>query len=197
MNTSQPLRLIGAEPVPIARVTPEDGQIPLFRQYLRIAIRWRLVFAGCVLGCLVVALIFTLLMTPKYTATTTIEIARDSNRIVNIQDIQQETSVADQEFYQTQYGLLRARSLADRVAQQFGFADDPAFFKLFKVKLPAELAGLGAGGRYGAAGHDERQRRAAAILLSHLSVSPTRLSRLTDINFSAPDAVLAARVANT
>lgn len=197
MNSSQPLRLIGAEPVTVGRAAPEEGQIPLFRQYLRIAIRWRLVFAGCVAGCLVLALILTLLMTPKYTATTTIEIARDSSRIVNIQALQQETSVADQEFYQTQYGLLRARSLADRVAQELGLADDPSFFKMFKARLPAELSTMGTNGRYGPAGHEERQRRAAAILLRNLGVSPTRLSRLTDINFTAPDPALAAHVANS
>ena len=199
MNSSQPLRLLNTEPreIAFARPVSEDSQIPLFRQYLRIATRWRLVFAGCVLGCLILALIATLLMTPKYTATTTIEITRDSNRIVNIQDVQQETSVADQEFYQTQYGLLRARSLADRVAQQLAFADDPAFFKMFRVKLPAELTQMGPAGRFAAAGHGERQRRAAETLLKHLSISPTRLSRLTDINFTAPDAALAARVANT
>jgi len=197
MNSSQPLRLLHAEPVGPARPEPEDGQIPLFRQYLRIATRWRMVFAGCVVGCLVVALILTLLMTPKYTATTTIEISRESDRIVKIEDVQQETSVADQEFYQTQYGLLRARSLADRVAQQLGFADDPAFFKMFRVKLPSQFGQMGPNGRYAPAGHEERQRRAADTLLKHLGVSPTRLSRLTDIEFTAPDPALAARVTNT
>ncbi len=197
MNASQPLRLTSPEPRenPFARA--DDAQIPVFRQYLRIATRWRLVFAGCVVGCLALALIVTLLMTPKYTATTTIEIARDSNKIVNIQDVQQETGVADQEFYQTQYGLLRAHSLADRVAQQLALADDPAFFKMFHVRLPDELTQMGAGGHFSPAGHGERQRRAADTLLKHLDISPTRLSRLTDISFTAPNAAFAVRVVNT
>jgi len=197
MNSSKPLRLTAVEPVSVLRPATEDGQIPLFRQYLRIATRWRMVFASCVVGCLVVALIITLLMTPKYTATTTIEISRESDRIVNIQDVQQETSVADQEFYQTQYGLLRARSLADRVAQQLNFADDPSFFKMFRAKLPSRISQMGANGRYSSVGHDERQRRAADVLLKHIAISPTRLSRLTDIEFTAPDPALAARVTNT
>jgi capsular exopolysaccharide synthesis family protein len=197
VNASQPLRLTSPEPRenPFARA--DDAQIPVFRQYLRIATRWRLVFAGCVVGCLALALIVTLLMTPKYTATTTIEIARDSNKIVNIQDVQQETGVADQEFYQTQYGLLRAHSLADRVAQQLALADDPAFFKMFHVRLPDELTQMGAGGHFSPAGHGERQRRAADTLLKHLDISPTRLSRLTDISFTAPNAAFAVRVVNT
>jgi capsular exopolysaccharide synthesis family protein len=197
MNSSRPIRLPTVEPIAVTQPVTEEGQIPLFRQYLRIATRWRMVFAGCVFGCLAVALILTLLMTPRYTATTTIEIARESDRIVNIQSVQQDTGVADQEFYQTQYGLLRARSLADRVAQQLGFADDPAFFKMFRVKLPTEISQLAANGRYAPAGHVERQRRAAETLLKYVGVSPTRLSRLTDIGFTAPDPALAARVANT
>ena len=196
MNTSQPLRLMN-DPREIARVIGDDGQIPLFRQYLRIATRWRMVFAGCVATGLILALIVTLLMTPKYTATTTIEIARDSNKIVNIQDVQQEAGVADQEFYQTQYGLLRARSLSARVAQQLGFADDPGFFKMFRVRLPAAISQPGANGHYSPVGHGERERQASETLLKHLSVSPTRLSRLTDVNFTAPDAQLAARVVNS
>jgi capsular exopolysaccharide synthesis family protein len=174
----------------------EDSQIPVFRQYLRIAFRWRMVFAGCVFVCLVLALIATLIMTPKYTAITTIEISRDSDRIVNIQDVQQETSVADQEFYQTQYGLLRARSLADRVARQLGLADDPAFFRMFRVKLSSKVSPTGLNGRFAPFGHEERQRLASEVLLRHLGVAPTRLSRLTDISFTAPDPAFAARVVN-
>ena len=177
--------------------TTAADQLPLFRQYLRIAIRWRAVFAGCVLGCLILGLLVTLLMTPKYTATVTLEIARDSNRIVNIQGVQQDTSLADQEFYQTQYGLLRARSLAERVATELDLPSDPAFFKMFRVKLPQAVAQIGSDGRYAAAGQDERLRRAADTLLRQTNVSPTRLSRLTDISFTAPDPAFAARVANT
>jgi len=43
-------------------------------------------------------LIATLLMTPKYTAETTIEISRESNKVTDLQGVEREASIADQEF---------------------------------------------------------------------------------------------------
>lgn len=108
--------------------TPQDGEaLPLVRQYLRIAHRWRYVVLGAVALSVTLGLVLTLLMTPQYTATSTIEISRDSNQLTNFQGVERETSVADQEFYQTQYGLLRSRVLAERVASQLRLVDDKAF----------------------------------------------------------------------
>ena len=81
----------------------------------RIALRWRYVILGCVAGCIVLGLIVTLLMTPRYTADSTIEISREADQVTNFQGVQREANAADQEFYQTQYGLLKSRSLAERV----------------------------------------------------------------------------------
>src|SRR5690242_17292998 len=92
------------------------AEMPLIRQYLRIAYRWRYVFIGCVATCVVLGLIITLLMTPQYTADSTIEISREAEKVTNFQGMQPENNFADQEFYQTQYGLLKAHSLAERVA---------------------------------------------------------------------------------
>ena len=109
---------------PIANERP-----PLIQQYLRIAVRWKYIIIGVTVACVVLGLIITLLMTPKYTATATVEIAREASQVTNIQGIERDTSIADQEFYQTQYGLLKSRALSERVAIQLRFVDDPGFFK--------------------------------------------------------------------
>lgn len=175
----------------------KDGpsEMPLIRQYLRVAIRWRYLILGCVAGCIILGLIVTLLMTPQYTAESTIEISREAGQVTNFQGVQRDTNVADQEFYQTQYGLLKAHSLAERVAAQLHFIDDPKFFALLG-KDKDEPAFKLINGRYPASGRAERQREAGDILLDHLTISPTRLSRLVDIEFTSPDAVLSAKVAN-
>lgn len=177
---------------PVAAV-PET--MPLIRQYLRIALRRRYVVLGAIAACLALGLVITLLMTPKYTATATVEISRDSNQVTSFQGIERETSVADQEFYQTQYGLLKSRSLSERVALQLGFVDDPKFFALFGVSS-GEPAFQESNGRYGANGRAIRQRVAGEILARNLAVAPTRLSRLVDIRFTSPDAAFSAKVAN-
>lgn len=169
--------------------------MPIIRQYLRIAMRWRYVILGVAATCLVLGLIATLLMTPKYTATSTIEISRESSQVTNFQGVERETSIADQEFYQTQYGLLRSRTLAERVANQLRLIDDQAFFERFGVNQD-DPAFREINGRYAAAGRATRQRIAGEVLLKYIGIAPTRLSRLVEISFTSPDAEFSARVAN-
>lgn len=185
--------LVGREP--IAEPDQEIEQIPAFRHYLRVAIRRRFFIIGAVVACVVLSVLVTLLMTPRYTATATIEISRDSDKVTDFQGVERETSVADQEFYQTQYGLLRARTLAERVANQLRLPDDPHFFELFKYSSnnPAFVI---TNGRYPNAMRDDRLRVAGEILLKNLSVNPTRLSRLVDISFTSPNARFSANVVN-
>ncbi len=175
--------------------TAEAESTPLLQQYLRIARRWRFVILGCVVACLLIGLIATLLMTPRYTAVTTIEIARESSKVTGFEGVERETSAMDQEFYQTQYSLLRSRALAERVATQLRLVDDPRFFELFKHS-PEDPAFRMINGRYPSSGRADRQRAAGAILLSNVAVDPTRLSRLVDVSFTSPDGSLSARVVN-
>jgi polysaccharide biosynthesis transport protein len=173
----------------------EAEGMPILRQYLRIATRWRWVIIGATAACILLGLIITLLMTPKYTATATIEISREANQVTNFEGVERETSIADQEFYQTQYGLLRSRTLAERVAAQLRLIDDQNFFELFDAVTDDPEFTL-TNGRYAAAGRAARQRIAGEILLKHLGIDPTRLSRLVSLNFTSPDAAFSTRVAN-
>lgn len=177
----------------LSSVTGE--RVPIIRQYMRIAVRWRYVIIGSVVACVLLGLIATLLMTPKYTAETTVEISREANKVTDFQGVEREASVADQEFYQTQYGLLKSRSLAERVAAQLRLVDDPKFFELFGVS-GNEPAFQVVNGRYPASGRVARQRVAGGILLKNVEISPTRLSRLVDIRFTSPDPEFSAKVTN-
>lgn len=180
-----------------ARVRGEDSQrTPVLRQYMHIVLRWRYAILAAVAACVLAGIVVTLLMTPKYTAVATIEIARESDKVTNFQGVEREASIADQEFYQTQYGLLRSRILAERVANQLHLVNDPAFFARFKAQDDRDPAFKMANSRYPAAGHDERQRVAGQLLLDHISIDPQRLSRLVNIGFTSPDAVFSAKVAN-
>lgn len=184
---------VGAMPS-VARASDSD-RTPLIREYLRIAFRWRYVIIGITGACILLGLIATLMMTPKYTATATIEISRESNKVTDLQGVEREASVSDQEFYQTQYGLLKSRSLSERVAAQLRLVDDPKFFELFGVASSDPAFNL-VDNRYPASGRATRQRVAGEILRQHLDVSPTRLSRLVDLSMTSPDPAFSAKVAN-
>ncbi len=165
-------------------------------QYLRIAHRWRWVIAGVSIGCLLLGLLVTLMMTPKFTATSTIEIARESDSVTNFQGVERNDGAADVEFYQTQYGLLASRTLAERVATQLRLVDDPKFFAMFGADDEQDAAFRVTNDRYPVSGRAVRQRVAGEVLLDNLNVNPTRLSRLVDISFTSPDSDLSARIAN-
>lgn len=197
MNLVSPtLRPAGPTSAPtLPAAMPSGDAIPFIRQYMRIAVRWRYVIIGTVVGCILLGLIATFLMTPKFTASSTIEISRESSQVTNFQGVERETSLADQEFYQTQYGLLRSRVLAERVATQLHLVDDKLFFERFGINQ-SDPAFNTVNGRYVAAGRLERQRIAGETLLKNASIEPTRLSRLVVINFTSPDAEFSQRVAN-
>ncbi len=176
-------------------LSEDDNHRPLIQQYIRVALRWRYVILGAAVTCLLIGLIVTLLMTPRYTAVTTVEIARESSKITGIEGVEREATVNDQEFYQTQYGLLRSRVLAERVANKLQIVDDPAFFERFDAVRDTPAFAL-AGKRYSPRGRAERQRLAGEILLKNLSVDPMRFSRLVGIAFSSPTPEFSAKVAD-
>jgi capsular exopolysaccharide synthesis family protein len=171
-----------------------DGdRIPLLTRYLRIVLRWRWVILGIIAATLIIGLVITLLMTPYYRATVRIEIAREANKVVNIQGVSPESSPIDLEFFQTQYGLLKSRSLAEKVARQLNLVDNRKFFEMFGEERAYEQANSSQDSR---STRPTRLRKAGEILLEHLEIAPIRGSSLVDVNFTSPDPALSQQVAN-
>ena len=80
--------------------------------YWRIIVKRRWTVLATLGIVLVTALVGTLLMTPIYRATTTVQIERDTIKVVEVEGLTPTESPADRDFYQTQYELLQRRSLA-------------------------------------------------------------------------------------
>lgn len=174
----------------------QNSAPPILRQFFRIAMRWRYVILGAIALCFLIGLIATLLMTPQYTASSTIEISREADKVTDLQGVERESGIADQEFYQTQYGLLKSRALSERIASQLKLTETQSFFEMFDFKSDDPAFAL-PNGRYPASGRATRQRIAGEILRKHLDISPTRMSRLVEIKFTSPDPTFSARVSNT
>jgi succinoglycan biosynthesis transport protein ExoP len=162
-------------------------------RYLRLLRRWKWVIVASVVAGVALALVVTLLSTKRYSATTTIEIAREEARIVNVDGIQPPTGPVDQEFYQTQYGLLASRALAERVARDLRLADDRAFLAMIRVDpdvgedRPLDNS---------PAARATRIRKTGTALLGMVSVDPERASRLVNIVVTTADPQLSAKIAN-
>jgi capsular exopolysaccharide synthesis family protein len=140
---------------------------------------------------LLAGIVITLLSTPQYTATSTVEIQRESRNFTNVNGAERDQTGAaiDQEFYQTQYGLLQAQSLADEVVKSLRLADTDALFAAFK--FPAAKRWFNNGQPTAAA------KAAAGLLLSHVTVKPEHNSSLVAISFTSPDPRLSQQVVNT
>jgi capsular exopolysaccharide synthesis family protein len=130
----------------------------------------------------------TLLTRPLYTAEATLQIDRETEKVVSRDEATPQDNFGE-EFYETQYGLLRSRALAERVAQSQGLLINDDFIARMKNVTPSEAA------RIAARGHG-RVATTLALLRSHEDVVPDRGSRLTRVTFSSPDPELSARIAN-
>ncbi|HWL48176.1 MAG TPA: polysaccharide biosynthesis tyrosine autokinase [Sphingomonadaceae bacterium] len=181
---------------PLEDDAPGALETPIITQYLRIFWRWKHIIAAAIGVAFVIGVVVTLLTTRLYTATATIEIAREGDKVVKIQGVEAESNAADLEFYQTQYGLLRSRSLAEQVARELKLGENPQFFEMFGEKLDGDAAFDGTKKAVSQAVRDKRVREAARVLLDNLDVSPIRMSRLVEISFTSPEAPLSAKVTN-
>ena len=154
----------------------------------RLALRWRWVLAGSVAGGAVIGCLATVLATRQYVATVELQIARETAQVVTAGVLGHDVSIGDQEFYQTQYALLRAHSLAERVARDISAIDDPSFFAMFGKR--DEYAD-----NPGAAGAGKRRELAGDILLGQVVVAPVHGSSLVDIEATTPSAALSEKIA--
>jgi capsular exopolysaccharide synthesis family protein len=94
------------------------------------------------------------------------------------------------EFYQTQYGLLGSRSLAEAVMKNLRLADDQAFLEATGLDKTIESKGL-------ENDRGAREDEVVKVLLKNVNVSPIRLSRLVNLSYVSSDPQMSARIANS
>lgn len=142
---------------------------------------------GAVIGaCLILGLAVTLLTLPLFTAKTTIQIDRESSKIVEMTDLAPREALTGAEFLDTQIGLLKSDTLARRVVQNLQLARD---------RDMRRFAGLDpAGAEVPTAARIED--RLTGLVMARTSVRQQGLSRLVTVEFTSPDPDLSARVAN-
>lgn len=161
-----------------------------FRQIFAIVRRNIVAIIAVVALAVVIGVIVTLLTTPRYIATASVQIDQVTDRVLNTQDTEPAAAYDDADrFLQTQTDVLRSRAMAIRVAQALHLIGSPQFFRAMKVDLPDGNSPA----------ETERAQKEATIktIEDNLSIDLQRNSRVSTISFSSPDPQLAAQVANT
>lgn len=144
----------------------------------RIVAKWWWLITGIAVACLLAAIVISLMITPLYRATTTIEVNPEGVQVVGKQigDVQP-SSGNERGFLNTQVGLLKSRSLAERVARSTNLANNDV---LFEQDTPRQ----------------SREAAAAGLVQGSVTITPVRDSSLISIAIEGPNAELAARLSN-
>jgi polysaccharide biosynthesis transport protein len=173
--------------------------------YLQVLYRRRYIAISAFLAVFLGVALYTLTSVRIYQGTVRILIERDAPKVVSFQEVLDQSEVTD-DYYETQYRILQSRVLARRTLDTLDLWDNPQFnapprlgaravlmmpfnavASWFEPARPVEPSD---------AAETLAQSRAIDRFAANLDVSAVRYSRLVDVTFRSPDAVLAAKVAN-
>ncbi len=162
--------------------------------------RWTIILFTLIVVTAVVTATF--LKTPIYRASTTVQIDREDIKITKIEEVTPvESGGSGQDYYQTQYELLKSRSLALRVINQLGLAErrepdkEPSLLAQLKQWVTDWLP----------KSNDEKPEppsesaRLEGVIsrfLQNLTVEPVRNSHLVKLHYDSSDPKQAANVVN-
>lgn len=154
------------------------------------ALKHKWVIIGSIVSCLLLGVAATLLAQPLYTAQTTLQIDRESSKVLDVEGLIPAEALSGNEFLDTQVGLLKSETLARRVVQSLNLGEDATFLRMAGVD-PSEK--VRAGRTKSAA---SLESNLTEVLMRNASVNQQGMSRLVTVDFTSPDPALSARVAN-
>jgi len=148
------------------------------------------------------------LMTPEYTAKSTLLIEPEPPRVLDVTDLISASNTDDHDYYETQFELLKSRELASRVISELKLTHNPTFNSVsFRARLQSSLISLAmapfsrfSGNAVEATPADRADDydwgRSDAIdhYLAGLKIEPVPGTRLVTISYNTPDRSLAARI---
>ncbi len=184
----------------VPRAESEDDDVIDLREYWAILVRRRWTVLIAMALVVLVATLATFLSTPIYRGTLLLQIDREEGKVLEYQNLMPEDARNANDFYQTQYELLKSRSLARRVIEQLGLQpeeeEEGSFLAELKRGIQEWITTATAGGQDTAGPGTADEPDLEAAFLEQLTVAPVRNSRLVRIHYDSPDPVEAATVTN-
>ncbi|MEW6068890.1 MAG: polysaccharide biosynthesis tyrosine autokinase [Nitrospirota bacterium] len=170
-----------------------DEEVHL-RDYLQVLIRRKWVVITFLVVVVTTVIIGTFMMSPQYKATVTIKIDKENPNILAFKDVVGVERV-EEDYYQTQYKILKSRNLAKRVIRSQRLNTNPEFVPaekkkedkpdnnpLLKQDNPLEDDGISSD--------------LIDSFLARMDVDPVPKSRLVNVSFISHDPELSASIAN-
>ena len=141
-----------------------------------------------VVGAVALALIVTMLDTPRYSAGASVQINDQSDEVLGADfdtSMAQQSDWDTERFLNTQLDVLRSHALAERVADALDLANDERFFSSMEV-VPGNAAGS----------ESDKRALAIALLQGNTQIELRRSTRIALIGFTSTDPEMSARIAN-
>lgn len=160
--------------------------------YLNLALKHRKLIAAFAGAAVLAGLVVTIITPRVYSASTVVKIDRAAPKVINSQIAQADGS-GDPQFYQTQYELIRSRSLAERVATTLNLAQSN-FLEGGQGSLWSQSGDILTDAERDPDVIKKRQREAVSVIMENLVVQPVTLSSLVRIRFSSRSPQWAQRI---
>ena len=166
----------------------ETGLAPLLRHAFALFRRNLWLIASIVALMVAAAVVLTMLQTPRYTATSTVEINQQADTVLG-EELEADSTASPgwdiDLFLNTQLEIVRSRALAERVVRRLNLASSDRFF-----------AAMQAPGLTETESEQERTNTAVDMVRANLEVELPRDTRIASLAFTSTDPQISAEVAN-
>ena len=155
------------------------------REFWKTLMRRKGLVLGILLTTILLALLFTLLSTPVYRATSTVQIEREAGAKLAETDVLGPGDIRDPRgYFDTQLELISSRFLIAQVIRELQLdetAISPSLFGQVKALFRSNT---------------DAETNLIDSLLDNITIEPIRNSRLVDVHVETPNAELSAKIAN-
>ncbi len=183
----------GAGAYPSAPMDDERDLMVDVLEYARILNKRKWLIAGVLFSSVALALVWTLMATPLYTAVVRLQIDRSASTVVEGAQTASKEDIQSMDFLKTQYELLKSRAISERVVSRLKLQNDPDYVpSAEEVGLTEKKTAAAKDGQSAA----ERTRDAVERLMKNIDVRPVPGSRLVDVNYTDPNPDRSQRVVN-
>ena len=182
----------------ILDVSPEEA--PRLLDYWHVILKRRWAVLTCLLVIFATVAIGTLKETPVYAGKILIEINPQDPQVLSFQQVAQSGQTLDFGSYrETQYRILKSRSLAERVVRDLRLYQYPEFYRSHSyfglvTKDPKKIPSPSDPNPPDP--NSDAYRNSVGNFMRSISVSPIQRSNLVEVAFYSQNASLAARIAN-
>ncbi|HLG31166.1 MAG TPA: Wzz/FepE/Etk N-terminal domain-containing protein, partial [Candidatus Brocadiales bacterium] len=173
--------------------------------YWRVILRQRWTIITIFVVVTVIVTIGTFKMKPVYQATTTLRISREAPKVLSFEDV---VKTSGDDFYRTQYEIIKSRTLADKVIKRLNLNQHPEFVHTnensiiggIKAILVTYLSNpMGSKKTSTGGAWDKDFERSALIdaFLRRIEIQPIRNSELVKVNANTYYPDLSTLITNT